>query len=101
VPATDVDAALVAARAATSAPRSSSITVTGLPESNHLSEQLRRAARAAGVETPVGRRLLRLRDELDSHVLAASVLEESGARNARHLLRRGVDAVAADLAQVR
>jgi hypothetical protein len=43
---------------------------------------------------------MRLRDELDSHVLAASLLEEAGGSNARHLLRRGVDFVAAQLSDM-
>ena len=95
-----LDAALEAARHATHVPHRTSLEVTGLPESQHLSDQLRRAARAAGLESKAGRRLLQLRDEFDSHVLAASMLEESGGTNARLLLRRGVDAVAANLDDV-
>jgi hypothetical protein len=94
-----LDAALEAARDATYAAQTSSIEVAGLPESHRLSDQLGHAAHAAGLESAFARRLLRLRDEFDSHVLAASMVEESGGRNARLLLRRGVDAVAAQLGE--
>jgi hypothetical protein len=96
-----LDATLAAALDATNEYRTSSIDVAGLPESNQLSDQLRHAAQGVGLDTPVGRRLLRLRDELDSHALAASVLESSGGRNARGMLRRGVDVVAEQLADDR
>jgi hypothetical protein len=99
-PRTRLDLTLAAALEATNARRTSPIAVTGLPESHQLSDQLRHAAQTAGLDSPVGRRLLSVRDDLDSHALAASVLESSGGRNARRLLRRGVDLVAAHLAEV-
>jgi hypothetical protein len=99
-PSSVLDAALEAARDATNAPHTWSIDVAGLPESERLSDQLCSAAHAAGLESAVGRRLLRLRDEFDSHVLAAWMLEESGGSNARGLLRRGVDTVAAHLGEI-
>jgi hypothetical protein len=64
-----------------------------------LSRQLKRAGAALGFDAPLARRLLSLRELLDSHLLTASTLASCKLDDcsALNMVRRGVDAVAAGL----
>jgi hypothetical protein len=65
----------------------------------HLSEQLKRAGTLLGLDAPLARRLLSLREELDSHLLTATAIAgcDLDDATALRMVRRGVDAVATGL----
>jgi hypothetical protein len=66
-----------------------------------LSDELRRAGTLLGLEVPLARRLLSLREDLDSHALTASALSGCDVDDATALamMRRGIDAVESGLPQ--
>jgi hypothetical protein len=65
----------------------------------HLSLELKRAGAALGFDAPLARRLLSLRELLDSHLLTATAIASCDLDDhaALAMVRRGVDAVAAGL----
>jgi hypothetical protein len=65
----------------------------------HLSQELKRAGAALGFDAPLARRLLSLRELLDSHLLTATAIASCDVDNtaALAMIGRGVDAVAAGL----
>jgi hypothetical protein len=69
-----------AGRALRQHPRPDTAPATRIAEM--LSDQVGDAARAIGVDTADGWRLLDLRDRLDSHVLAVAALDGTGVRDA-------------------
>ena len=66
-----------------------------------LSDELKRASGLLGLDAPLARRLLSLREELDSHALTASALAGCDLDDATALgmLRRGIDVVELGLPQ--
>jgi len=68
---------------------------------DQLSDELRRAGSLLGLEAPLARRLLSLREELDSHALTASALAGCDVDDATALamMQRGIDAVEFGLPQ--
>ena len=69
---------------------------------HYLSDELKRAGTFFGVDEPVARWLLSLRELLDSHVLTAAAIEvcDLDETVATAMMQRGLDAVAAGLAGV-
>jgi hypothetical protein len=65
----------------------------------HLSDELKRAGVVLGLDTPLARRLLSLREELDSHLLTATAIAgcDLDDATALRMVGRGVDAVAGGL----
>ncbi len=65
----------------------------------HLSAELKRAGSSIGIDQPIARRLLSLRELLDSHVLTAAAIEgcDLDETVATAMVQRGIDAVAAGL----
>jgi hypothetical protein len=64
-----------------------------------LSAELKRAGSSLGIDQPIGRRLLSLRELLDSHVLTASAIKgcDLDETVATAMVQRGLDSVAASL----
>jgi hypothetical protein len=62
---------------------------------DQLSDELKRAGSIIGLDAPLARRLLSLREELDSHLLTATALAGCDVDDATALamMRRGVDVV--------
>jgi hypothetical protein len=62
---------------------------------DQLSDELKRAGELLGLDAPLARRLLSLREELDSHALTASALAGCDVDDATALamMRRGLDVV--------
>lgn len=67
-----------------------------------VTERITNAASRVGLERPAGWRLLSLRDRLESHSLAATVLARSDASPgvSLHVLRRGLAEAASELTDV-